>query len=185
MENLYNETALARLMSKTRIAETGCWEFTGARNSAGYGNLWSGRRLVCAHRAAYELWVEAVPAGMELHHTCKNTCCCNPAHLQIVHPKGHRKVENSTKTHCRYGHEYTPENTYRIHGTGARSCKKCRLAATRRSKEKKRGCPIPLAYAKRTHCPKGHPYDEANTYVHRGHRYCRACHNEMRRKKET
>jgi hypothetical protein len=29
-----------------------------------------------------------------------------------------------------------------------------------------------------THCPKGHPYDEANTYVTaRGHRKCRACHN--------
>jgi hypothetical protein len=27
-----------------------------------------------------------------------------------------------------------------------------------------------------THCPKGHPYDEANTYVRpNGHRGCRAC----------
>lgn len=26
-----------------------------------------------------------------------------------------------------------------------------------------------------THCPKGHPYDEANTYRYRGMRYCRAC----------
>jgi hypothetical protein len=30
--------------------------------------------------------------------------------------------------------------------------------------------------ARRTHCPQGHPYDEANTYVNaRGHRQCRAC----------
>jgi len=28
----------------------------------------------------------------------------------------------------------------------------------------------------RTHCPHGHPYDEANTYVWNGMRYCRACH---------
>jgi hypothetical protein len=27
----------------------------------------------------------------------------------------------------------------------------------------------------RTHCPRGHPYDEANTYRHGTHRYCRAC----------
>jgi hypothetical protein len=28
----------------------------------------------------------------------------------------------------------------------------------------------------KTHCPAGHPYDEANTYVrHNGHRSCRAC----------
>lgn len=30
--------------------------------------------------------------------------------------------------------------------------------------------------AKFTHCPQGHPYDEANTYLYRGHRSCRACH---------
>lgn len=27
----------------------------------------------------------------------------------------------------------------------------------------------------KTHCPKGHPYDQANTYWQRGHRKCRAC----------
>lgn len=32
-----------------------------------------------------------------------------------------------------------------------------------------------LAQAARTHCPAGHPYDEANTYRHGNHRYCRAC----------
>lgn len=30
--------------------------------------------------------------------------------------------------------------------------------------------------AAKTHCPQGHPYDEANTYVHRGRRNCRICH---------
>lgn len=27
----------------------------------------------------------------------------------------------------------------------------------------------------KTHCPQGHPYDEANTRLYRGRRYCRAC----------
>lgn len=31
------------------------------------------------------------------------------------------------------------------------------------------------------HCPKGHPYDEANTYRLDGRRYCRACRKERRR----
>lgn len=26
-----------------------------------------------------------------------------------------------------------------------------------------------------THCPKGHIYDESNTYLHKGARYCREC----------
>ena len=36
--------------------------------------------------------------------------------------------------------------------------------------------------ARRTHCPQGHQYDEANTYVNpRGHRFCRACMVRWRR----
>jgi hypothetical protein len=38
----------------------------------------------------------------------------------------------------------------------------------------------------KTHCPQGHPYDEANTHWFRGHRLCRACNRErcrLRRKK--
>lgn len=29
--------------------------------------------------------------------------------------------------------------------------------------------------AKKTHCNSGHPFDEANTRLYRGRRYCRAC----------
>lgn len=31
-------------------------------------------------------------------------------------------------------------------------------------------------HAKKTHCSQGHAYDEANTRIYRGMRYCRACH---------
>lgn len=31
------------------------------------------------------------------------------------------------------------------------------------------------ANARKTHCPSGHPYDEENTRLYRGRRYCRAC----------
>jgi hypothetical protein len=30
--------------------------------------------------------------------------------------------------------------------------------------------------ASRTHCPRGHEYNDANTYRHGNHRYCRPCH---------
>jgi hypothetical protein len=32
-------------------------------------------------------------------------------------------------------------------------------------------------HARKTHCPRGHAYDEANTYHWRGHRKCRICEN--------
>lgn len=38
-------------------------------------------------------------------------------------------------------------------------------------------------HAAKTHCPAGHPYDEANTYVYpgRAHRGCRTCRREYAR----
>jgi hypothetical protein len=37
---------------------------------------------------------------------------------------------------------------------------------------------IQRAAALKTHCPQGHPYDETNTYRHKGHgRECRTCVN--------
>lgn len=37
-------------------------------------------------------------------------------------------------------------------------------------------------HARKTHCPKGHPYDEANTYrTNSGGRLCRACHRDGER----
>lgn len=39
--------------------------------------------------------------------------------------------------------------------------------------------------AAKTHCPRGHEYDEANTRLYRGKRYCRACrviYEESRRR---
>lgn len=37
--------------------------------------------------------------------------------------------------------------------------------------------------ASKRHCPSDHAYDEANTHWYDGRRYCRACNNELRRKK--
>jgi hypothetical protein len=34
---------------------------------------------------------------------------------------------------------------------------------------------------RRTHCPQGHPYDEANTYRYQGKRSCRVCQSAYQR----
>jgi hypothetical protein len=40
-----------------------------------------------------------------------------------------------------------------------------------------------LRAARITHCPRGHPYDEANTYINApGARCCRACNRERMRR---
>lgn len=38
-----------------------------------------------------------------------------------------------------------------------------------------RGVSPSAVHATKTRCPAGHPYDEANTYVHQGRRHCRSC----------
>ena len=39
----------------------------------------------------------------------------------------------------------------------------------------------PAKNARKTHCPKGHEYDEENTRFFRGYRYCRTCQNNYSR----
>lgn len=40
--------------------------------------------------------------------------------------------------------------------------------------------------ARKTHCPQGHPYDDANTGCYpNGHRRCRACHRERERTRKA
>lgn len=48
-----------------------------------------------------------------------------------------------------------------------------------------RGNTIPALNAAKTHCPTGHPYDEANTYrTPAGYRQCRACARIFDRKRD-
>ena len=55
-----------------------------------------------------------------------------------------------------------------------------------------RGVSFSAVNARKTHCPKGHPFDERNTFHCRERRHCRACrreaddirrHNEQREKR--
>ena len=70
-------------------AEGGCWEWTKALHSRGYGQMITGskttkRHNVYAHRFAYETLVGPIPDGLVLDHLCRNPKCVNPAHLEPV-----------------------------------------------------------------------------------------------------
>lgn len=71
----------------------GCWEWTRGKNARGYGALSIPARIsgldrpvkVYAHRAAASLHAgELVPSDYVIDHLCRNTACCNPAHLEVV-----------------------------------------------------------------------------------------------------
>lgn len=71
---------------------------------------------------------------LEVMHLCDNRACYRFDHLRLgtrtdnardASVKGRARNRNSGRTHCKRGHEFTPENTYWF-GNGKRACRTCR-----------------------------------------------------------
>lgn len=140
------KTPKERLIEKLRVSPSGCWEWQGSCGKEGYGRLFFNGSMSLAHRVSYELFVGPIPDGAQLDHCCHSddlTClggdrcphrrCVNPDHLEPVDRlenarRGRAGTVNGQrqrgKTHCKRGHEFTPENTYRD-VTGRRHCREC------------------------------------------------------------
>jgi hypothetical protein len=125
-----------------------CWRWIGGMfEETGYGKFYVDRYPHYAHRWVYRRLVGTIPESLELDHLCRHRWCVNPAHLQ---PVTHRvnvirgdaaqsnKRRAAERTHCRSGHELTPENTYHNPG-GYRACRICLRAGSLRHYWKKKG----------------------------------------------
>lgn len=117
---------LTRFFSKIKIdtciySGVPCWTWTAFKDAAGYGKFkWKGKHVFIS-RFIYAWLIAPVPSReseMEVDHLCKNRACCNPVHLELVpRPINRDRSDNPSalnkrKTHCKYNHEFTPENTF-------------------------------------------------------------------------
>lgn len=144
----------------------GCWYPVRPRpHGKGYHRASLEGVPVYLHRLAYG----DVPPGLVVDHLCRNRGCINPAHLEAV----------TNEENIRRGR--LPHLGTRVpcgHGPKKSRCSVCRQEHRIQIGETKsrRGSP-----ALRAHCPRGHPYDDENTYLVRRHdgslkqRMCREC----------
>jgi hypothetical protein len=124
------------------LSDTGCWEFSGPKDSHGYGRLFISGKEWKAQRVAYELLVGPLPSRARLLHPlfpdrCIGASCCNPAHMK-------RQVQFSAivsvERRCSQGHLINSENSV-IERRGDRiltRCRICRQAAWRKTKKTSR-----------------------------------------------
>lgn len=124
-----------------------CWLWTATTTPSGYGQFFVSpgppRIRVPAHRMAYELVVGPIPEGLQLDHLCRVRHCTNPTHLEPV-----TGIENilrgfspaaiqARQTHCKRGHEFTPQNTH-VTNEGFRRCRSCDNAMHRRMRQERK-----------------------------------------------
>jgi hypothetical protein len=83
---------------------SGCWEWTAALSTGGYGRLGVNGQSLAAHRLAWQFTIGPVPEGLCVLHRCDNRRCVRPGHLYLgTYRDNARDREMRGRSHDRSG----------------------------------------------------------------------------------
>lgn len=129
----------------TRDEVTGCWDWAGAVDAAGYGVFrFRGSGAYYAHRASYEIHVGSIPDGLVIDHLCRNRSCVNPKHLEPVTNRENLVRGESVvavgmrRDTCAAGHLLQGGNLGKS-TVGGRTCRTCEREYQREYDARRRG----------------------------------------------
>lgn len=132
---------------------TGCWLYERP-GPIGYGFVGitrNGKMFgLLAHRVSWALTYGSLEPSLDratsgsprmvLDHICETKACVRPDHLRLISQRENALAaskHHANATHCKNGHEYTPENTY-VRKEGHRHCRICVLTQRRAKKPPKK-----------------------------------------------
>lgn len=134
---------LTRFNAKYTIDINNCWVWHASKLKNGYALFTDQNgKTVTGHRWSYQQFIGLIPNGLVVDHICRNPSCVNPNHLQAISQSNNIKRSllvkvRSARTHCKHGHEFTPENTKYIKGQRGRRCAACAYISKLNSKRNK------------------------------------------------
>lgn len=140
-----------RLMTKIDIQPNGCWLFNGFRTKGGYGQFAIKSKMRAAHRVSYEFKNGPFPLDLPIgDHICHDPATCVGVCI-------HRSCCNP---------DHIKPSTHAMNASRDRAKSNIRNAVAASN----------VAHRAVSHCPSGHGYTKANTYITKsGTRDCREC----------